>query len=84
MAEISTSAFFKGKTEAERKAYEEDILRSRKEGHQEGYNQARVDILSWLQDEYVNNKKLDRRSPEAKALLDLAGRIAKTFGEASS
>jgi hypothetical protein len=49
-------------------------------GIQEGRQQVRVEVLSWLQHEYIDSPdRPDRDSPEAAAILSLARRLSESI-----
>ena len=47
-----------------------------KSGHKAGYEACRVDILSYMEEKYMGEGRPDRDSPEARAILVLAGDLA--------
>lgn len=83
MPHTTPSSLFKVRSEAEKSKYEADMLAAREEGRKEGYSQARIELLSWLENEYVSSQ-IDRRSPEAKALLKLARDVQINFFKAAT
>ena len=58
--------------------YRRDIEHARAEGIAEGRTDTRMEMLSWLEEKYYD-KTLDRRSPEAKALLELTKELSLHF-----
>lgn len=61
-------------------AYQRDIDMARQEGHKEGLNQGRQEILDWLEHAYMDPAtRPDRGSPEGEAILKVAQDAANHF-----
>jgi hypothetical protein len=52
-----------------------------KNGAKWGFTELRTDALSFLHDKYMGEGRPDRGSPEAKAILKLAGELAEFMTE---
>lgn len=55
-----------------------DVKAARDEGFQEGLDKGRREILDFLQRAYIEDEgRPDRGSPEARAILEVANKVAK-------
>lgn len=55
------------------------MVKVRREGYEEGLKEGRLEMLNWLQNKYLGDDAPDRDTPEGKAVIALAGEVAKQF-----
>ena len=57
-----------------------DVADARAEGHAEGLQKGRQEILDWLQNAYLNDPgRPDRGTPKAEAILEISRAAADHF-----